>query len=321
VPVGLLALVVALRTVPDSGAAPGRLDRWGLLWCSVALFSLVTGMELVSGTDRAGAGVLLLCAAGVGAALAVRWMLRADEPLLDLRLYRITTYRTANSGGFVYRLVISAVPFLLPLLFQDGFGGSPVQAGLLVTAVFLGNIGVKPMTTPLLRRLGFRTVLIAAVAGGAACLAAFTLLTERTPLPVVVTLLLLSGALRSLGFTAYNSLQFADVEAERMPSANTLSATSAQLATGLGVAVGALVLQSSTALGPDTAGELFPYRAAFTVLALLLLVPLAGAVSLPGTAAAHVTGRPGPLLPPERTGPRSASDGGTATGTPRAPGM
>lgn len=290
VPVGLLALVAALRVVRDTRAEPCRLDRWGLLWCSLALFGLVTGMELASGADRVLAGALLAGAA-VCAAVAVRWLLRAEQPLLDLRVYRIATYRAANSGGLVYRLVISAVPFLLPLLFQDGFGWSPVEAGLLVTAVFLGNIGIKPATTPLLRRFGFRAVLISSVAGGAVCIAAFALLTERTPLPLVVALLLLSGTLRSVGFTAYNSLQFADVGPARMSSANTLSATSAQLATGLGVAVGALVLQSATALGPDTAGGLLPYRAAFGVLALLLLVPLAGAVRLSPAAAAHVTGR------------------------------
>ncbi len=290
VPVGVLALAAALRIVRDTGSEPCRLDRWGLLWCTVALFCLVTGMELASGADRVLAGALLAVAA-VSAAVAVRWLLRAEHPLLDLRVYRIATYRAANSGGFVYRLVISAVPFLLPLLFQDGFGRSPVEAGLLVTAVFLGNIGIKPTTTPLLRRFGFRAVLISSVVGGAACIAGFALLTERTPLPLVVALLLVSGALRSVGFTAYNSLQFADVGPARMSSANTLSATSAQLATGLGVAVGALVLQSSAALGPDlTAEGLFPYRAAFGVLALLLLLPLAGAVRLSPAAAAHVTG-------------------------------
>ncbi|MFC6259163.1 MFS transporter, partial [Kocuria oceani] len=204
----------------------------------------------------------LLCAAALSGAAAVRWLLRSAHPLLDLRVYRIAGYRAANSGGLVYRAVVSSVPFLLPLLFQDGFGRSPVESGLLVTAVFLGNVGVKPATTPLLRRFGFRAVLLGSVAGGAACIAAFLLLTPATPLWLVTALLLLSGALRSIGFTAYNSLQFADVEPGRLSSANTLSATGAQLATGLGIAVGALVLQLATTTAPagPEAGDLFPYR-------------------------------------------------------------
>jgi EmrB/QacA subfamily drug resistance transporter len=293
VPLGVLALVAALRIVPDSAPEPRALDWRGLLWCTAAVFGLVTGMELVAGAEGTGTGVLLLVAAAASGILAVRWLLRTATPLLDLRVYRVATYRTANAGGFVYRLVISSVPFLLPLLFQDGFGWSPVEAGLLVTAVFVGNLGVKPATTPLLRRFGFRAVLIGAVAGGAGCLAACTALTPDTPVPALAALLTLSGALRSIGFSAYNALQFADVAPEQMPSANTLSATGAQLAGGLGVAAGALALQASAALGHGLpVGELFPYHAAFGLMAALLLVPLAGAVRLSPAAAAEVTGRP-----------------------------
>jgi MFS family permease len=178
-----------------------------------------------------------------------------------------------------------------------------VESGLLVTAVFLGNVGVKPATTPLLRRFGFRTVLIASVSGGAVCIATFLLLAPGTPLWLVTLLLLASGALRSIGFTAYNSLQFADVEPAQISSANTLSATSAQLATGLGIAVGALVLQlASAAAGilPE-AGDLLPYRAAFAVMATLLLLPLVSALRLPPSVAEHVSGHATTVPAPPRT--------------------
>ncbi len=294
VPVGAAALVAALWLVRDTTTEPRPLDVPGLLWCTLAVFALVAALELVPDARWAGLAAGLLGAAALSGALAVRWLLRTGSPLLDLRVYRVAGYRAANSGGLVYRAVVSSVPFLLPLLLQDGFGRSPVEAGLLVTAVFAGNVGVKPATTPLLRRFGFRAVLIGSVAGGAACLGAFVLLTDGTPLWLVTALLVLSGALRSVGFTAYTSLQFADVAPEQLSSATTLSATGAQLATGLGIAVGALALQLSAtaAEGLPGAGELFPYRAAFVLMAALLLLPLLGALRLPATAAAHVTGRP-----------------------------
>ncbi len=292
VPLGVLALVAALRIVPGSAPEPRPLDWRGLLWCTTAVFGLVTGMELIAGAGPPGTDALLLDAATASGTLGVRWLLRTATPLLDLQVYRITTYRAASAGGFVYRLVISSVPFLLPLLFQDDFGWSPVEAGLLVTAVFVGNLGIKLATTPLLRRYGFQAVLIGALAGGAVCLAACTVLTPDTPVPALAALLTLSGALRSIEFSAYNSLQFADVAPEQMPSANTLSATGAQLAGGLGVAVGALVLQVSATLShglPD--GEFLPYRVVLALRAALLLVPLAGAVRLSPASAAEVAGR------------------------------
>jgi EmrB/QacA subfamily drug resistance transporter len=303
VPVGAAALVAALRLVRDTETERRSLDVPGLLWCTVAVFGLVAGLQLVPHAGWAGAAVGLLCVAALSGAVAVRWLLRAANPLLDLRVYRIAGYRAANSGGFVYRAVVSSVPFLLPLLLQDGFGRSPVESGLLVTAVFLGNVGVKPATTPLLRRFGFRTVLIASVSGGAVCIATFLLLAPGTPLWLVTLLLLASGALRSIGFTAYNSLQFADVEPAQISSANTLSATSAQLATGLGIAVGALVLQlASAAAGilPE-AGDLLPYRAAFAVMATLLLLPLVSALRLPPSVAEHVSGHATTVPAPPRT--------------------
>lgn len=304
VPVGAAALVAALWLVRDTGTEPRPLDVPGLFWCTTAVFGLVAGLELLPHGQWAGAAVVLLGAAALSGAVAVRWLLRTANPLLDLRVYRIPGYRAANSGGLAYRATVSSVPFLLPLLLQDGFGRSPVKSGLLVTAVFVGNVGVKPATTPLLRRFGFRTVLVGSVAGGAATVAALALLTPGTPLWLVTGLLLLSGALRSVGFTAYNSLQFAYVGPDQLSSANALSATSAQLATGLGIALGALVLQLSatTADALPGTGELFPHRAALVAVAALLLVPLLGALRLSPTAAAHVTGRPPRGARPARRG-------------------
>ena len=190
--------------------------------------------------------------------------------------------------------MISAIPFLLPLFFQLGFGWSAAQAGVIIIALFLGNLGIKPFTTPMMRRWGIRTVLLIALPMSAAALFGMAALQSTTALPIMVGLLAFSGIFRSVGFSAYNSVAFADVPTDRMTHANTLHATLQELGAGLGIAVGALLVRVgdpvSAALGlsdtPATA-----YRVAFVLLALLLLAPLVEAITMPRSAGGAVTGR------------------------------
>ncbi len=135
-------------------------------------------------------------------------------------------------------------------MLQVGFGFSPVLSGTMLLLLFLGNVAIEPATSPLIRRFGFRWVLIGSVAAGAVVIAVLGLVQATTSLVVLGGLLLLSGVFRSIGFSAYNSLQFADIAGTSMTGANTLSATLQQLAGGLGVAVGALFLRTGEHLVP-----------------------------------------------------------------------
>jgi MFS family permease len=256
----------------------------------VGVAALVVGLESVGSTapDPVLAGTSLAVAAAA-LACGVLYLLRTARPLLDLRILRIQTYRITAFGGSVYRALISAIPFLLPLFFQLAFGWTAALAGLVVIALFAGNVAIKPATTPLMRRFGIRTVMLAAIAGSALCLAAMALLQPTTPLPLMIALLVASGIARSIGFSAYNSVAFADVPAERMTSANTLNAALQELGSGLGVAVGALLVRLGGAVGPASPGT--PYRLAFLVLAAIFVVPAVEAFLLPRSAGAVVTGR------------------------------
>jgi Na+/melibiose symporter-like transporter len=228
----------------------------------------------------------LVIAAGCLAG-TVGYLLRAAHPLLDLRILRVRTYRVTALGGSVFRAVITAIPFLLPLFFQLGFGWSAAHAGLVVIALFAGNIGIKPATTPLMRRFGMRAVMLGAVLASAACLVGIAFLQAGTPLAVLLGLLTLSGVFRSIGYTTYNTVAFADVPAARMTSANTLMSTIQELGGGLGVAVAALLVRLGGAA--DLAGG--AYRFAFILLAALLTVPAVEAFLLPRTAGNTVAGR------------------------------
>lgn len=293
-PLGAAAFCLALRMVPGGGSAarPARLDWAGFTLIGTGLAAVVPGMEHL--TDGGARWALPALAAGLAVlALAVRWLRRTAHPLLDLDVLRVRTYRAATFGGSLFRTVVSAAPFLLPLLFQDAFGWSPLRTGLVVMAVFVGNIGIKPFTTALMRRFGFRPVLVGSTAGLAASFAGCAALTAATPVAVTVTVLVASGVFRSTGFTAYNSLQFADVGRDGLPAANTLAATLQQLAAGLGVAVGALLLRLGDPLarvlaGPDTGGAT-AYRIAFLALAVLTCVSGLEPVRLPADAGAGLS--------------------------------
>ena len=220
------------------------------------------------------------------------WFRRTTHPLLHFGILRVPSFRVTNVGGSVYRMIISAVPFLLPLMLQVGFGWSAVRAGFFVLLLFAGNVLIKPATSPLLRGLGFRTVLIGSIVGGALALVAIALLQPTTPTWVMAVIFVLSGVFRSIGFSAYNSLQFADIGAADLADANTLSSTLQQVAAGLGVAVGALLLRlSDEALGTPADGLITAYGLTFVLLALIMMQPLVQAIRLHRSAGDELTRR------------------------------
>jgi hypothetical protein len=260
---------------------PPPLDWLGFVLCGSSLASFMIFIEVLQpqgGLDPAAVLVSGLSAAGLIAATGW-WLRRARHPILRFDALRVHTFAVSNLGGGLYRLVISAVPFLVPLLLQVGFGFSPVLSGTMLLLLFLGNVAIKPATSPLIRRFGFRWVLIGSVAAGAAVIAVLGLTQPTTSLVVLGGLLLLSGVFRSIGFSAYNSLQFADISGTSMTGANTLSATLQQLAGGLGVAVGALFLRTSEHLLPDASGTA-AYAYAFGGLTLIMIIPLVQAMRL-----------------------------------------
>src|SRR3954454_24135494 len=223
VPLGLAGLVLARRLVPDV-RAPGSpsLDWRGFLLVAGGTAALVVGLEDV-GSARPDA---LVAVAGLGGGAlvlvaAVTHLLRTSRPLVDLQVLRVATYRGTALAGSGYRAAITAIPFLLPLFFQLGFGWAAARAVLVVIALFAGNVGIKPATTPLMRRFGIRTVMLGAVLACAACLIGMAFLQRSAPTGLLLALLTLSGIFRSIRFTTYNTLPFADLPGERMTSANS----------------------------------------------------------------------------------------------------
>jgi EmrB/QacA subfamily drug resistance transporter len=307
VPLGLVAFVVAWRLVHAAPAAEvPRLDVGGLVLVCLGIGPVVSlGSLLAERHPSWPAVAVLVVVGGAGLAGAVRHLRRTPHPLVSLDALGIASFRLAHLGGSVFRLATNAAPFVLPLLFQVGFGWSPVESGALLLTLFGGNLLIKPATTPMLARLGFRRVLLIACLGAAVSVALYMLLSPDTPVVLVVAVLLLGGVVRSIGWTGYNTVAFADVPPARLTGANTLASTLQQVSAGLGVTVGAVALGVGSVLS-DAVGAppLTPYRFAFGVIAVLLLPAAAEVLRAPAglgdrirpvrRAPRQSRGRPGP---------------------------
>jgi EmrB/QacA subfamily drug resistance transporter len=276
IPLGVLAFGFAWRLIQSraSGTAP-PLDRAGFILTGTGLAALTYSAHVIAEPSPSWTLVIVLGAAAAVLLTAAAWhLLRTPAPLVNLRVLRIPTLGNAMAGNIFFWLVVGAIPFLLTLLFQDVFGWSPVKAGAVVIGVFVGNIGIKPFTTPLLNRFGFRPVLITATMTLAVTAVLSGFITAGTPIPLIAVLVVISGAARSTGLTAYSTIAFSDVPPDRMRDANTLAATVQQLGSGLGIAAATVALRAGVPIGdwlPGKADAGTAYAVAFVVLAIVAL--------------------------------------------------
>lgn len=293
-PLGLLAIALALRIIPDLHEdTPRPFDLPGFLATTLAMVSLVCGMELLGGEQMRGATVLALLVIGsLALGWAIRHFRRAPWPMIRLDALAVQTFRVTMYGGSLFRASISAVPFLLPLLFQVGFGMDAFHSGLLVLAVFVGNLAIKPATTPLIRALGFKRLLLINGTLNVIALLACAFLTPQTPVWLIMLLLCLGGVFRSVQFTAVSTLAFADVPSSQMSYANTLFSTATQLAVGLGITLGAIGIrlgeQASRLLGLAAVPGI-GFRLAFVFIALICLLGMADTLRLSRDAGSAVS--------------------------------
>jgi len=284
-PLAAIALAAALRLIESPvGEARTPLDRIGVVLCCAGLGGTAWVTSLVSGA-RPDWAVIVAAAVACAVVLfaAVAHLLRASNPLLNLRTLRIPTFGAAVGGLAVFGVATGAAPFLLSLLFQEAFGWSAVKSGAVVLFVFVGNIAIKPATSHLFSRRGFRAMLVMATAGLAATLVAAAFMRASTPIPVIAAILLASGVARSIGGTGYSTVAFTEVPAERMRDANTLQAAAQQLSVGFGVAVATIALRAGSPLGRLVLGSsqrTTPYSVAFVLLALASLAAMVGALRL-----------------------------------------
>jgi EmrB/QacA subfamily drug resistance transporter len=293
VPIGLLGLALTAIFIPNSRESSRRpFDVRGFVLSGVALTCLMYGMERVGQLHSDWRITIAALACGVLAAvLALRHFRRAEHPLIDLSSWRIPTFRVTLDGGSLYVVSVSVSPFLLPLLFQLGFGLNAFAAGLLVLAYAAGNLGMKTVTTPVLKRFGFRNVMIVNGLLTAATIALCSLLSPDTPRALVMAVLFAGGLCRSMQFTSINTLAFADVPPARMSSASTFFSMVQQMTIGLGIAFGAIALHAAVLIHGNHAQLSLPdFRIAFLLVAALVLISVLYFIGVKPDAGREVSG-------------------------------
>ncbi len=243
VPVGLLAQYLIHRHMPDNrGGEPRPLDVIGLVLfgSGTALLSWLLEVFGEHHIDATSAGVLLLLSLSLLAAYG--WHARqATYPLLRLALFRVRTFRVAVVGGFVTRLGIGGLPFLLPLLYQLGLGRPAWQSGLMMMPTAAAAMLMKLCTAPILKRFGFRRVLTVNTVMIGLVICCFTQVDGSTPLPLILLLAFALGFFNSLQFSSMNSMAYADIETADSSMASTLASSLQQMSMSFGLACGSLV--------------------------------------------------------------------------------
>ncbi len=272
-PLGLIGIVLAWRFVDNVRDAKRRpFDILGFVLCGATCTTLMYAMELTGRSDAPWREALTFLLAGVVAGVAALFHLRrTPHPVIETSALRIKTFAVSMVGGSLFRISISAVPFLLPLMFQLAFGMNALRSGLLTLAVFAGNLSIKPITRPIMRRFGFRSVLLVNGTCAALTLAAMSVLRPSTPVALMVAILFVSGLARSMQFSAINTLSFADVPRPQMTGASTLASTVIQMSMGMGVAFGAIALRIAAWAHGHAAQSVRPadFSLAFLIVAAL----------------------------------------------------
>lgn len=295
VPIGLIGFVLVAWKIPDvPPTRPGPPDLVGLALTGSALALVMFGLETVGRHVVPGwvswSGLALGLAVG---ALAIRHCRRVARPAVDLSLFRIATFRDPAVPGSLFRIGAGAVPFLIPVMLQIGFGMSATESGFVSFATALGAFAMKPLVRPMLRRWGFRRTLMVNGVLAACGIGALAMITPGWPSLAIFVLLAAGGLARSLQFTSLNTLAFADVPTERMSAATALYGTLQQLTPALGVVLATATLEVSLALSGRATLLAADFTWGFVIAASVVVLSVPLHARLPADAGAEVSGHRG----------------------------
>lgn len=289
VPISIACILLAWHYIPaeEKPVVKKPFDWLGFVLSGVAVAGFMYGVEMFSKADVS----YLVSASVVMASLLVLFFnvwyaKRIAAPLIDYSIMQVRTYSITIWVGSVSRIVIGAFPYLVPLMFQEGFGLSPFESGLLFLSTMVGNLSMKSATVWIIRRFRFRSILL--VNGFLVALFTFftALFLPTTPVWIIVVTLFCSGLVRSMQFSSLTTLAFADIAERKMTSANTLYSTIQQMSTGMGIAVGAVALRFANILDNGTPGRytVADFRLAFIFVAVIGFLHLLGYICLRPTA-------------------------------------
>ena len=303
IPIGLLGILLVTRYIPNMrGDERVPFDATGFLLAGVGIGGLAFGLSTAGMNYLPASVVIALVGAGALSTVAyIRHARRSPAPLLDLSLFALSTFRASVAGGFVFRIGVGALPFLLPLLLQLGFNMTPFESGLITFSTALGAMSMKAVVPAILRQFGFRTTLIVNAVLSAAFLAACATFRPGTPVVVMMAVLVIGGFFRSLEFTSINTIAYAEIDKRNMSRATSLVSVAQQLSMSTGIALGALVVELTMRFSDHGAitAESFPpaflFVGALSASAALIFMGLA-----PDAGAELANRTPGPTEPADQ---------------------
>ncbi|HZY68507.1 MAG TPA: MFS transporter, partial [Devosia sp.] len=294
VPIGLIGIWLVGIYLPEwQRNEPRRMDFLGFVLAGTAFAGWVFGISVVTLPALPVNFGIAALVGGTMAAAAYLWHFRRTPyPLLDLRLFRLPIFRATMIGGTFFRLGTGAMPFLFPLMLQLAFGLNAFQTGTITFASAVGAFAAKFAAERVLQRIGFRTAMIVTTAGTVAGVIGMGLYTPETPVWVMMTLLVCTGLVQSIFWTATNAFVFADVEDKDAGQANVISQVGVQLSLAFGVALGggALELFRHAHGGEPT---LTDFHLSFYVIAAVGIVSTLIFARLPRNAGASLSGHAG----------------------------
>jgi len=293
IPIGVLGFALATMFIGNLREPHEQpLDAKGFAIVSLGLASTMFAFENVGRGVLSPAILVALMAGGCSLLALYAWHARSlAAPILDLTLLHVQTFRASVVGAFVFRMGMGALPFLVPLMLQLGFGLTPFASGMITFASAAGALTMKLVAAPILHRLGFRTVLLLNTFVSGIFMASYGLFGPTTPHALMIATLLMGGFFRSLQLTSLNTLAYAEISEASMSRATTLASVGQQLSLTLGVGLGALLLHGTllwtgkTALGPHDFGPAYFAIAAISLTSLFFFLPL------PRNAGAEISGR------------------------------
>jgi EmrB/QacA subfamily drug resistance transporter len=300
-PIGALGLILTwnfITNVMETDAPP--LDKTGFALSGVGLSAFVFGLAILG---EAGGSIIegfVLVAAGLAFCTAYVWHARRTEnPVIDLRLLKIPTFRAGVLGASFFRIGVGAMPFLLPLMLQLSFGLTPFQSGMLTFASAGGALLMKATAAPVIRTFGFRRVLIVNALISTLFMGVNGFFTAATPHAIIFAVLLAGGFFRSLEFTAVNALAYADIQQAQMSRATSFASVTQQVSLSLGVAIGALILQAAQGLRGETQISRGDFAIGFWIVAAIGALSVISFLRLPKGAGNELAGGPADTAAPD----------------------
>jgi EmrB/QacA subfamily drug resistance transporter len=294
-PVGVVALVLTLLWIENvRGHQVHPFDWTTFLLGGFASAGTVYAMESLGGEDGhwqlpTAILALSLLSGSVAVLVARRHPARS---LIDFESLKLKTYSLSIYGASAFRVSVGVLPFLLPLMFQIAFGLTAFQSGLYLLALFAGDLSMKAIIIPTLRRFGFRNVIIVNGLITAASIAVCATFSPATPPALIIAILFFHGGFRSMEFTCTTTLAYADIPPGSISRANGFLSAVMQLGSGMGVAVGAITLRLvAHARGHSAAApQLHDFQLAILIIAVLALGPVLDSLGLPLDAGASTSG-------------------------------